>query len=115
MRETREEVGVDLRAAAKLAGRLDDVRAIGKGQLLPMAITPFVFILEAPVAVELGPEAIDHFWLPLEPAASGSLDAQHRHRLGPVGMGFPCWRYRGHDVWGLTYGMLTDFLRVMTE
>jgi 8-oxo-dGTP pyrophosphatase MutT (NUDIX family) len=110
VRETREEVGVDLGAAARLLGRLRPVRAIARGQLLPMSITPFVFAQTAPAGIDLGGEAAEAFWFPLDRAAAGELSGDHEYRLGPVTRRFPCWRWEGHVIWGLTYQMLRNLL-----
>lgn len=110
VRETREEVGLDLGAGARPLGRLPAVRAIAKGRLLPMTITPLVFHLEAEQQVVPGPEAAGWFWLPLREAASGALDARHEYKLGPVPLTFPCWKYQGRVVWGLTFMMLRGLL-----
>lgn len=110
VRETREEVGLDLERNARVLGGLPPVRAIAKGRVLPMTITPLVFHLEGEPVVTPGPEAAGWFWLPLREAASGALDARHEYRLGPVPLTFPCWRYEGRVVWGLTFGMLKTLL-----
>lgn len=110
IRETREEVGIDLRRSARLLGRLDRVRAVARGKVLPMSITPFVFAQTREVEVELSDEAEDTFWLPLKAAASGTLDGTYRWQKGPVSKTLPCWRYEGRVVWGLTYGMLQSLL-----
>ncbi len=43
IRETREEVGLDLDEIARFIGPLSDQRAIANARTLPMAISPFVF------------------------------------------------------------------------
>jgi 8-oxo-dGTP pyrophosphatase MutT (NUDIX family) len=116
IRETREEVGLDLAAAARLLGRLDAVQAIARGKILPMTITPFVFALEdadAGGALALGPEAQAAFWLPLDDAARGALDGVFEYHLGPVPMSMPCWRFDGRVVWGLTYKMVGALLTLV--
>jgi len=35
--------------------------------------------------------------------------------LGPETRQLPCWQYQGHVVWGLTYRMLDDLLRLVVE
>jgi 8-oxo-dGTP pyrophosphatase MutT (NUDIX family) len=106
VRETDEEVGVRL-AEDDLIGRLDDEIAVAKGKVLPMSITPFVFAAPAgPVELRLSAEATEAFWFPLSRAEAGELDGKYRYELGPVGMEFPCWRWDGHVVWGLTHRML---------
>lgn len=110
IRETREELGVDLTRGARLIGALEPIRAIARGKILPMTITPFVFHLAEPQEILLGDEAVAAFWLPLEAAARGTLDGEYEYRLGPVKMKFPCWQCEGRTVWGLTYQMLRQLL-----
>ena len=45
VRETREEIGVDLLTAAEFMGALDEVRAMARMRPMNLAITPFVFRL----------------------------------------------------------------------
>jgi 8-oxo-dGTP pyrophosphatase MutT (NUDIX family) len=114
IREAREEVGLELDdGAARLLGRLDDVRAIGKGKPLPMAITPFVFLVEGDPRLVLGAEAESAFWLPLDQVASGALDDTFRVERAGVGWPFPCWSYQGYSVWGLTYRMISSLFELL--
>ncbi len=114
IRETREELGLDLAAHATQVGRLDGVRAMAHGKPLSMTVTPFVFVLEHDAPMRLCErEAAATFWLPLEQVASGALDATHAYRAGPVSLDLPCWRYEGRTVWGLTHGMIRGFLDLL--
>jgi 8-oxo-dGTP pyrophosphatase MutT (NUDIX family) len=115
VRETREEVGIDLDASARLLGVLQPLRAIARGRFLPMTITPFVFEQVREQGLVLNAEATGAFWLPLDAARRGALDDRYEYRLGPLPLTFPCWRYQGHVVWGLTYQMLHDLFRVVEE
>jgi 8-oxo-dGTP pyrophosphatase MutT (NUDIX family) len=110
VRETSEEVGLGLERAGHLLGRLAPLRAIAKGKWLPMTITPFVFHLHGEWTPAINAEVASWFWLPLDEAVAGRLDDHHEHRLGPVPMTFPCWRYDGRVVWGLTYQMLRELV-----
>ena len=113
IRETREEVGVDLGRAGRLLGTLPPLKAVARRRVLPLTITPFVFHLAEDHPVVLGAEAAGWFWLPLAAAASGVLDGRYEHRLGPVPLQFPCWRHEGHVVWGLTFQMLRSLLATL--
>jgi 8-oxo-dGTP pyrophosphatase MutT (NUDIX family) len=115
IRETREEVGVDLGRAGRLLGLLPPLKAVARQRILPMTITPFVFHLAEAHPVVLGAEAAGWFWLPLAAAASGVLDGRHEYRLGPVPLQFPCWRHDGHVVWGLTLQMLRSLLATVAR
>jgi len=112
VRETREELGVDLTGAV-LLGTLPSPHAIARGKLLPMTITPYVFHLAAPQPIRLGPEAQTSFWLPLDAAARGELDADYQYQLGPFSRRFPSFRHQGEVVWGLTYQILQSLISLV--
>jgi len=108
VRETREEVGLDLLTQARPLGRLNTTNTRARSPIRPLMIVPFVFELQQPVTLRLSAEAVESFWLPLDPAFSGSFDETYHHPFGPVRMKFPSWHYQGKVVWGLTYNMLQD-------
>lgn len=110
-RESREEVGVDPREM-KLLGALDELPAIANGGLRPMSISPFVFVADGPVVPVAGPEVASIFWLPLSLAAGGALDDRMTYPVLRVPFRWPCWRYEGHVIWGLTHGVLQTVLRL---
>jgi 8-oxo-dGTP pyrophosphatase MutT (NUDIX family) len=110
VRETREEVGVDLRIDAQHLGQLDAVRAIARGKILPMSITPHVFLSGTEHRIQPNYEVADVFWLPLAEAASGALDAVYAYKKGPLKLDLPCWRYQERVIWGLTFDMLGSLL-----
>ena len=110
-RETLEEVGVDLADSAALAGHLAPVQAKARGNLLPLWITPFVFVARAPLVPVAGPEAAEVFWFPLGRARGGTLASTHRYRRGEEERVLPAWRDGERVVWGLTYEILSEFMR----
>jgi 8-oxo-dGTP pyrophosphatase MutT (NUDIX family) len=114
LREAREEVGLDLARGAELVGRLHAVQAKARGHLLSMWITPFVFCARGELAPVPGPEAVEVFWFPLERARSGELEWTHRYRRGEEERVLPAWWYDERVVWGLTYEILSSFLRAAT-
>jgi 8-oxo-dGTP pyrophosphatase MutT (NUDIX family) len=113
VRETREEVGVDLQASARLVAPLEPMRAVARGRVLPMTISPFVFVQTDEVSLALNHEASAAFWLPLDRAAAGELDSTYEWGIGPVSTRLPCWRFEGFVVWGLTYRMLSSLITVV--
>lgn len=113
IRETLEEVGVNLATSARLLGQGDSIRAVAKGRFLPMSITPYFFIQTGAIELVLNHEAETAFWLPLHLAISGELDDTYAYNKGPLSMKLPCWRYEGHTIWGLTHQMLSRFLELI--
>lgn len=109
VRETLEEIGIDLARSACLLGALDDIRAMARGVPVDLAITPFVFRLTEEAATELSHEVRSLHWIPLwvlfGPESGSEMDYVHqgaRVRL-------PCFRIgQGEDevvIWGLTFRM----------
>jgi 8-oxo-dGTP pyrophosphatase MutT (NUDIX family) len=112
LREVREEVGLDLARDARLVGKLRPVQAKARGDLFHLWITPFVFCSSAELEPRPGPEAVETFWFPLARARSGELAWTHRYMRGDEERVLPAWRDGERVVWGLTYEILSGFLRL---
>jgi len=110
MRETREEVGLDLESGARLLGRLGTIQARARGRLLPLTIDPFVFLQTQDDPLALGEEAVETFWFPLTNAAAGEYSSTFELAAGECKRTLPCWRFESRIIWGLTYEMLHGFL-----
>ena len=108
VRETREELGIEL-AGARFLGQLPPLHPRTSGPN-GIEVTPFVFLTEVTVEATCGPEALAAFWLPLETAAAGAFDSTYTYP--DSGMTFPSWTYDGHVIWGLTWRILGDVLAV---
>jgi 8-oxo-dGTP pyrophosphatase MutT (NUDIX family) len=108
IRETHEELGIDL-TPARLLGHLPPLHPRTAGPH-GVEVTPFIFLAEAAPEPVCGPEAFSAFWLPLELAASGALDGTYTYPS--TQMAFPSWTYEGHVIWGLTWRILGDLMTV---
>jgi 8-oxo-dGTP pyrophosphatase MutT (NUDIX family) len=113
VRETREEVGIDLARSGRLLGRLPRIQAKARGRLIPMGITPFVFARHEDVEPTTSVEAEEVFWFPLGRAAAGELSTVYRLRHEGVDLKLPSWRFEARTVWGLTHEMLSALLRAV--
>jgi 8-oxo-dGTP pyrophosphatase MutT (NUDIX family) len=102
IRETHEELGVDL-DGARLLGSLQALSPRTSGPT-GIAVTPVVFATTIALEPVCGPEALAAFWLPIDLAASGALDG--RHQLAGSQLTFPSWTYEGYVIWGLTRRIL---------
>jgi 8-oxo-dGTP pyrophosphatase MutT (NUDIX family) len=109
IRETAEEIGVDLEAGADCLGVLDEVQAMARMRPVSLTILPFVFRLRGPVEPAPGPEVRSLHWLPLD----GLLSAERRSVMEYPHQGatlqFPCLRVEDLVIWGLTYRMFVAF------
>jgi len=106
IRETHEELGIDL-TGARLLGNLPRLQPFTSGPM-GVEVTPFVFLTQAAVEPQPGPEAESAFWLPIELAASGALDDTYTYP--GTERTFPSWRYESFTIWGLTWRILSDLL-----
>ena len=111
VRETREEVGRDLDASARLLGRLPTRQAVARAKPQPMTVTPFVFAQEQDEELRINEEAREAFWFRLDRAAAGDYDSEYRYKNGEVIRVLPCWRVEERVVWGMTYYMLSELLK----
>ena len=110
VRETAEEVGLDLSRGAALLGGLDEIQAVGRGLALGLSIQPFVFGLSgAPGPLRLSHEVASAHWLPLaellDPASLAPFPYEHEGVL----LDLPSRRVGGLVIWGLTFRMLEAF------
>lgn len=114
IRETREEVGLDLERCGELLGRLDDVVPGDRRGLLPgLVVTPFVWVVhDRPALVPNGIEVAEIHWAPLGPMWRGERDATHPYAWRGVPMEFPGFLVGEREpriVWGMTHRTLTRF------
>lgn len=108
LRETQEEVGLDLERDAEELGALDEVRAMARLRPQNLVIAPFVFRLVTPAPTHPSGEVDAVLWLPLarllDPEARGTMPYVHEGAT----LRFPCLNVDGLVIWGLTYRMFED-------
>ncbi len=112
LRETREEVDIDLQTSARLLGQLAPRQAVSLGKKQGMDVTPYIFLLEQEVQPVPMEEAEELFWLPLGQAAQGAFDGEHQFRRDELVHNMPCWNFESFVVWGMTYRILTNLMTV---
>ena len=104
VRETREEVGIDLLERGTLLGRLDDVAP--RSRHIPLiAIAPFVAAVPPDVVAGRSPEVERAIWLPLEAVIEESYRGRLKLPFEPD-REFPTIEYGGEVIWGLTFAIL---------
>ena len=110
LRETQEEVGLDLEATATSIGRLSDINARPQRGAFGMAVSCFVFRLEQEVAFSPNHEVAETVWVPLE----FLLDTDNREQMewerGNLRIPMPCYFYEGRRIWGLSLMMLDELM-----
>jgi len=114
IRETCEEIGLDLAATATHIGTIDHQRAQPRGRPLNMVIAPYVFRLDADAEFAPNHEVAEVVWTPLEPIAKGTNHTEEERIINGSPVLFSGYRINGgHFVWGLTYRMLQSFFQAL--
>lgn len=106
MRETLEEIGIDLGRWGRPIAELDELRAVGRGRLLDLVIRPILFLLLQPVELRPNPAEVQKaLWIPL-----GALHI-HPHEQETHDTA-PSFEYSGYTIWGLTHRILSRFIEL---
>lgn len=106
VRETREEIGVDLEGAGRLLGQLDDVYPRTR-RIPAIAITPFVVAVGLDVVAHTSSEVEYAVWVPLQVVVDEGARGTLVHDALPD-REFPTIEYGGHVIWGLTLRILSQ-------
>jgi 8-oxo-dGTP pyrophosphatase MutT (NUDIX family) len=111
-RETREEVGLDLRRGGVIVGALDELRP-RTIVLPPVIVRPFVATAQADARVQSVGEVAGFFWAPLDaildPAAAGEREIVARGTSAPR----PSIEYAGRVIWGITERIIRRFEQII--
>jgi 8-oxo-dGTP pyrophosphatase MutT (NUDIX family) len=110
VRETREELQLDLERDGELLGALPVVRTHLRRGPGPRHVAPFVFALRHESTLVPNDEVQEAVWAPLRFFA----DRRNRGRFVWTGRGvplaLPCYRFENRLIWGLTLHMLDHLL-----
>ena len=112
LRETREELGLDLASAAKLLGRLSDVKPMSLRASL--SISPFVFAASDSLPPLVPNEEVQAaVWIPWRFLADASNRSSFFWTRGGAPVPMPCYRWDGRVVWGLTLRMVDELIAAL--
>lgn len=113
IRETREEIGVDLSSAERL-GILDDLHP-RTPVLPPVVVRPFVFALTERPTIVLSSEVQDAFWVSFEalqaPGVRGEIPVDHPGIPRRV---LPAYTLGNRTIWGLSERILTSLISLVS-
>jgi 8-oxo-dGTP pyrophosphatase MutT (NUDIX family) len=119
IRETFEEIGLDL-ARAELIARLPDVPAFTRSKQSSLVVTPYVFALDpvaAHAALTPNREVAETMWVPFDVLARGEGKGTLPWTWEGKELDLPCIRIgpEQHVLWGLTYRMLETLLEALVD
>lgn len=112
LRETLEEIGLDLRQHGRLLARLSDVSPRsrpGIGRF--MVITPYVYLLEQLPELTPNYEVAGLLWVPLATIADQGQRQTMEYRGEGAVRQIPYYTVDGKRVWGLSLRMLDELVQ----
>jgi len=113
VRETREELGLDLEQSSEYLGSLPAQRLALEQRTLE--VHPFAFALKDTPVLTPNREVDDIAWISLESLADGSRDTSVFHARQGQRLRFPAWNVDAGQVWGLTYRMIQSLLQLLRQ
>lgn len=113
LRETREEIGLDLEASARPLGRLSEVRTHLPLGSVPHSVVPFAFALAGDPALTLNHEVQEAVWVPLGFLADRGNRRSFTWVRRGVPLPMPCYRWEGRVIWGLTLRIVDELLSLL--
>lgn len=114
IRETLEEISIDLGVDAELVSALDDLHPQSI-RLPAVVVRPFVFLASALPDPVLSSEVADLFWVPLSVLLDRSVWKEATVRAGGYEMSRFAFHHRGYVVWGMTERILSGMLSLLGE
>jgi 8-oxo-dGTP pyrophosphatase MutT (NUDIX family) len=112
IRETLEEVALDLDGQGSPLGRLDAVRP-SSARLPRLSISPFVFGVAGDADASVASREVDQvFWISVDTLRDPETRSTITIPLPGGPREFPSFLVHDEHVWGLTYRILEQFLEV---
>jgi 8-oxo-dGTP pyrophosphatase MutT (NUDIX family) len=108
VRETVEEVGLDLRALGRVIGQLDDLRP-RTPVLPPIIVRPFVAVLERAGDLVLSEEVAEARWVRLTELFAPGMKAETTVHVRDLRMRVTAYRHGDFTIWGMTERILSTF------
>ena len=110
MRETREELSMDIALDGKIIGRLDDL-APRSAALPPIIVRPFVAVVPATLPFIVNTREVSAaFWVPISQLCSADAQIEYQLTRDGVDARFPAYGVGPHVVWGLTERIVSQLL-----
>ena len=113
LRECREEIGLDADRHGRYLGRLSDLSTHLRSGSSAMLVTPFVFALHSLPRLAPNHEVADILWVPLAFLADPANRERMSWQYDGIDLDLPCYFFEGRRIWGLSLGMLDEFLSVV--
>jgi len=114
IRETLEEVGIDLTESGTILGQLEPVSP--RSPSVPkISVTPLVAIVRSDVTLHIGQEVEQAFWMSLDELKSNGRSETVVKVIGRHCLSWPAYPSPYGPIWGITERILTQFLSLLED
>ena len=114
VRETREEIGLDLERDATIIGGLDDLRP-QTVRLPAIIVRPYVALLRRAEEMLLSDEVALTFWVPLDALKESGSWRETAVQARGTQMNRRAFHHEGHVIWGMTERILGQLLSLLQQ
>jgi len=112
VRETREEIGIDLLNGGRFIGQLPLIKP-NNPRLPEIEITPFVVVAPSSFSIQLSAEVDSTLWVSLGRLKREGRSSEYRIYLGTAINRWPAYPSEAGPIWGITERILTSFLNLL--
>jgi len=105
-RETKEEVGIDLRRSAVYLGHLGAFRT----HTGTMLVAPCAFLMKKVERVEPNAEVSSYRWIPMGVFLNENSRSTYALKRGGESVNLPAYVNQDYVIWGLSYMMISALL-----
>lgn len=113
IRETREEIGIDLSLHGEIIGELDELQPQSI-RLPELVVAPFVAVLNEAPAFTLASEVASAFWVPLRALHESDLWRDTEVSGKDFRMTRRAFHHEGHVIWGITERIIAQLLTLLS-
>lgn len=108
LRETQEEVGLDLRRSGRVIGQLDELRP-RTPVLPPIIVRPFVVVVPEPPELALSDEVAEARWVRLSELFTPAARVDTTVLVRDLHMKVTAYQHGDFTIWGMTERILSTF------
>lgn len=109
IRETSEEVGIDLRECGRVIGKLDDTKPNSKRADF-IIVTPYVSFITGDVEIKTNHEVDEYIWVPLDHLLDERNMRVRTKIRNDVHIDDYVFSYDKYIIWGMTGRVLWNFI-----
>jgi len=112
VRETREEIGIDLLNGGRFIGQLPLIKP-NNPRLPEIEITPFVVVAPSSFSIQLSAEVDSALWVSVGRLKREGRSSEYQMNLGSAINRWPAYPSEAGPIWGITERILTSFLNLL--